>query len=192
MRSRLGGPPSLALHGAPDRRAGKAGGDRGRGAADRLTLALLAGALSILVLACHDPAREAAERDARDHARLERIVSADELFDRALKAADDASRAGDDEKAASLLEGAGARAAAEAIAEAEREPLETPWARTRRDALVAVLRDRGASMPGYAQALRGEDLDAKLAAVQAQVALQQRALDVASAAVAAPGPLASP
>jgi hypothetical protein len=143
--------------------------------------------LAIALLACRDPVREAAERDARDMARLERIVSADELFDRALKSADDASRAGDDEKAATLLEGAGARAAAEAVAEAEREPLESPWARARRDALVAVLRERGASMPAYAKALRGEDLDAKLAAVQAQLALQKKALDVAAATLAAPG-----
>jgi hypothetical protein len=119
--------------------------------------------------------------------RLERIVSADELFDRALKSADDASRAGDDEKAATLLEGAGAKAAADAVAEAEREPLETAWARARRDALAAVLRERGASLPGYAKAIRGEDLDAKLAAVQAQIDLQKKALDVATATLRAPG-----
>jgi hypothetical protein len=153
-------------------------------------LRLLVATLSLLALAvtaCHDPARDAAERDARDQARLERIVSADELFDRALKRADDASRAGDDAKAAAVLEGDGARAASEAIAEAEREPLESLAARMKRDALVAVLRERAASIPGYALALRGEDLEAKLAAVQAQVALQKKALDAASAAVAAPG-----
>jgi hypothetical protein len=144
--------------------------------------------LALPALACHDPAREAAERDARDHARLESIVNADEAFDLALKSADDASRAGDDAKAASLLEGVGARASAAAVAEAEREPLETSWARGRRDVLLAVMRARGASIPSYALALRGEDLDTKLAAVQAQLALQEQALDVASAALGPPGP----
>jgi hypothetical protein len=140
--------------------------------------------------ACHDAAREQAERDARDHVRLEAIVTADEAFDRALKSADDASREGDDAKAASLLEGDADHASAEALAEAEREPLETPWARARRDAMLAVIRERRAAITLYAQALRGEDLDAKLAAIEAQVALEKKALEVASAALAPPGPIA--
>jgi hypothetical protein len=137
-------------------------------------------------LACHNPAREVAERDARDHARLAAIVDADQLFDRALKAADDASRAGEDRRAADLLEGEATRAANDAIAEAEREPLESPWAGARRDALVRVLQDRQASLGEYARALRGEDLEAKLAAVQAQLELQKRALEAASSALSSP------
>jgi hypothetical protein len=144
---------------------------------------------ALLGLGCHDTGREQAERDARDHARLEAIVAADEEMDRALKRADDASRAGDDAKAAALLEDEGARAAAEAFDEAEREPLETTWARSRRDAVLDLIRDRRASIQGYAEALRGEDLDAKLTAIKVQIALQKKALDVVAAALAAPGPL---
>jgi hypothetical protein len=141
----------------------------------------------IALVSCRDPEREQAARDERDHVRLLAVVDADQALDRALKTADDASQAGDDAKAAGLLEGVAARAAIDAIAEAEREPFETPWARARRDALVAVMRDRQASIEGYAAAVRGEDLEAKLTAVQAQLALQKRALDVATAAVAPPG-----
>jgi hypothetical protein len=112
---------------------------------------------------------------------------ADEALDRALKSADDASRAGDEAKAASLLESTAAQASTEAIAEAVREPVETAWARARRDALLAVMRERQSSIAPYAQALRGEDLEAKLAAVEAQLALQKKALDAASAALAPPG-----
>jgi hypothetical protein len=147
-------------------------------------------ALALPSSGCHDPARERAAREARDHVRLEAIVNADESLDHALKRADDASRAGDEANAASLLEGDAARASASAIAEAEREPLETPWARARRDALVTVMRERQTSIAPYAQALRSEDLEAKLAAIQTQIALQKKALDVASAALAAPSDLA--
>ena len=113
-------------------------------------------------------------------------MNADEALDRALKSADDASRAGDDARAADLLEGAAARASRDAVAEAEREPLETPWGRARRDAILAVLRERQAAIAPYARAVRGEDLDAKLAAIEAQIALQKRALEVATAALADP------
>ena len=137
-----------------------------------------------LLSGCHDQAREQAERGARDRGRLEAIVNADETLDRTLKSADDASRAGDEAKAAALLEGDGARASSDAIAEAEREPLETTWARARRDAILAVMRERQTSIPAYARALRGDDLEAKLAAVETQIALQKKALDAASAALA--------
>ncbi len=114
-------------------------------------------------------------------------MRADEAFDLALKGADNAGRGGDDAKAASLLEGDVAREAAAALAKAEHEPLETSWARGRREALVAVMRERSASLGPYARALRGEDLDAKLAAVQAQITLQKKAIEAASAALAPAG-----
>jgi len=122
----------------------------------------------------------------RDHARLAAIVDADQALDRSLKRADDSSRAGDDARAAELLEGDARRAAEEALAEAAREPLETDWARARRDAIVGVIRDRQASIPAYAAAIRGDGLEEKLAAVEAQIALQKRALDAAAAALAPP------
>ncbi len=64
---------------------------------------------------------------------------------------------------------------------------DTAWARSRRDALVSVMRERQASLPPYAQALRGEDIEAKLAAVETQIALQKKALDAVAAALAPPG-----
>jgi hypothetical protein len=143
----------------------------------------------VAALGCHDKVREQAERDARDHERLVAIVGADEALDRALKSADDASRDGDDAKAAALLEGDVAHAAEGAIAAAARETLETPWGQARQAAVLAVMRERQASIKGYAEATRGDDLEAKLAAVQSQVALQERALEAAAAALAPPGPL---
>ncbi len=150
------------------------------------SIAAAAAIAVVLAVACRDPAREQAERDGRDRARLERIVTADEALDRALKSADDASRAGDEARAATILESGATEASNEAIAEAEREPLETAWAGARRDAILAVMRERRGSIAPYAQALRGEDLDAKLAAIEAQIGLQKRALEAAAAALATP------
>jgi hypothetical protein len=135
--------------------------------------------------ACHDsaPAREEAARETRDRVRLETIVNADEALDRALKKADDVSRAGDDEEAARLLENIAAPASAEAIAEAEGELLETAPGRARRDAILAVMRERQAAIGTYAKAIRGDDLDAKLSAIETQIALQKRALEAATAAL---------
>ena len=127
-----------------------------------------------------------------DHAQLVRIVQADERLDRALKAADDASRAGDDAKGAALLEGDATRAASEAIALGEQAPLATTWGRARREALLSVIHERAASIPSYADAMRGEDLEAKLAVVTLQIDLQKRALDAAAAALAPTPRPASP
>jgi hypothetical protein len=143
---------------------------------------VVAGSVAPLV-GCHDAAREQAEREVRDRIRLETIVNADEALDRALKRADDAAQAGDDARAADLLEGDVTQASSVAVAEAQAEPLETPWGRARRDAILAVMRERQAAIAPYARAIRGDDLDAKLAAVEAQIALQKKALDVAAAAL---------
>jgi hypothetical protein len=137
--------------------------------------------------ACHDPAKEAAARDDRDHARLAALVAADEALDRALKAADDASRAGNDAKGAELLEGPATQAAEEAVAACEHAALETPWGAARREALLAVVRERRASIASYAQAMKGDDLDAKLATITLQVELQKQAIQAATAALAPAG-----
>jgi hypothetical protein len=127
----------------------------------------------------------------RDRARLEAIVTADATFDRAMKTADDAERAGDDARAAAILTGDAAKAADDAITAAGREPLETPWAAARRDSLVAVLKARKDTLPKYAAALKGDDLAAKLTAVQTQLELQKWAMDAAQAALA-PAPAGAP
>ncbi len=53
------------------------------------------------------------------------------------------------------------------------------------------MRERQSSIAPYAAALRGEDLEAKLAAVELQIALQRKALDAASAALSAALPVPS-
>jgi hypothetical protein len=55
-----------------------------------------------------------------------------------------------------------------------------------------VLKDRRDAIPSYVSALRGEDLDAKLAAVEAQLTLQRRAIQAATAALAGPEDAGAP
>jgi hypothetical protein len=187
----VGGPASGPLHGAERQRRGETRGDRPRGESPRVRARSFPSCLLAVFLfglaACHDPAKEAADREARDHARLATLVAADEALDRALKAADDASRAGDDAKGAEILEGPAAQAADEAVAACEQATVETAWGTARRDGLLAVVRERRASIPSYAQAMRGDALDAKLAAITLQIDLQKQAIEAATAALAPAG-----
>jgi hypothetical protein len=57
----------------------------------------------------------------------------------------------------------------------------------KRDALLAVVRERRASIASYAQAMKGDDLDAKLATITLQVELQKQAIQAATAALAPAG-----
>ena len=141
-------------------------------------------ALLVALSACRDHAREDAENAAaRDRALLAHIVDLDAHLDRAMKEADDASRAGDDERAAAILETNALPGVASAIAETEAHPPETAWGRAREQAMLDVLRARREEIPRYVEALRGTDLDAKLAAVEAQLALQKRAIHAATSAL---------
>ena len=119
---------------------------------------------------------------AEDRVVIEAIVAADVKLDHALKQADDSSAAGDDEGAALLLEKNASPAADAAIALAGAARIHTPWGESRRGELLEVLRARKAEIPRYAAALRGTDVNEKLAAAEAQLALQRRAIHAVEAA----------
>lgn len=151
----------------------------------RLTRAALA--LAVLLAACTKSAPpEPAARPKDDEGAVRAILAADQKLDRALKEADDESAKGHDAAAADALEKKASPAADEAIAVAEAQSMRSAWGREQKDALLSSLRERKAEIPRYASALRGEDLEAKLAAVQKQVALEKKAMDVARAASATP------
>ena len=150
-------------------------------------------ALVLMLGACRDHAREdQAKADARDQAILVHVVDLDAHLDRAMKEADDASRAGEDERAASILETSALPGVVSAIAETEAHPPESAWARSRQQTMLGVLRARREEIPNYVAALRGTDLDAKLAAVEAQLALQKRAIDAATTALQGPPDAGAP
>jgi hypothetical protein len=140
----------------------------------RRSVRLLVAAAGIVAAACTDPVE-------RDRTALERVVQADEAFDRAMKEADDASRAGRDPQAADLLRDKARPAADAALAAAKGAAVETEWGRARKRELVTLVGDRAAEVPAYEEALRSADPAKKLAALERQIALQKRALEAAAA-----------
>lgn len=161
-------------------------------AAPRKALAVCA----FFLAGCH-PSTEPIPVDpaAVDKATIDRIVAADQKLDRALKEADDlASRrerdgaAGANElEAAALLERNALPAASEALTLASTSTMSTPWADARKRELIGILQDTKDEIPRYAAALRGTDIDAKLAAIQAEVALEKRTIETVTAIAHGPG-----
>ncbi len=182
MRTRVERSASAEVRGHGHERPGAARGDRARSSRGHVVGVALA--LAVALVGCRDATKPAPTREDSDHTQLAKIVLADEAFDHALKAAEDASHAGDDAKGASILETDATRAADQAVLEGEHAQLETPWARARRDALMSVMQERRASIPSYAEAMRGDNLEAKLLVLTLQIDLQKRALEVATAALA--------
>lgn len=136
-------------------------------------------ALGTLDVAC-SRAPDRALDDA-DRGRLGALLAADAKVDALLGEADRLDRAGRGEAAAALVEGEATRAVAEARALLGRTTPETPWGRARRGELDALLVDRAGAMPGYAAALRGGALQAKVDALVAQAGHEKRALAIAAA-----------
>lgn len=129
---------------------------------------------ALLASGCTDP-------EQRDRDALEKVIAADELFDRAMKEADDASRAGRDPDAANVLRDRARPAGETALGAAKGAGVETEWGKARKAELVAVIGDRAAELPRYEEALRSGDPEKKLAALQRQIDLQRRALGAAAA-----------
>jgi hypothetical protein len=126
-------------------------------------------ALLVLVLACRD------DGGALDRADLKNAMAADVALDRALKTADDAEMANHDDEAADILKRTAAPAADDALAAANAVSPRTAWGKKEKDALVALVRDRKDEVGRYERALRGTDMDEKVAAVEKQLAIEKRA-----------------
>jgi len=121
-----------------------------------------------------------------DEPKIKAILEADGKLDRALKEADDESAKGNDAKAAEVLDSKATAAADDAIRVAEAQTPVTGWGNEQKGALLGVLHERRDAIPPYAKALRSDDLDAKLGAVEKQIDLEKRAMDVASKASQTP------
>ena len=149
------------------------------------------GALGALgAVACDDkPSVEVALE--RDRATLDRIVESDLELDRALKRADDLSAKGDDAAAANALDKFALPRATAAAAQARTAIVTTPWAKDRVAEWLAIAADREKEIPIYAAALRGDDMAAKLSALEAQASIQKRAMRAATAVKAGPDGQAS-
>jgi hypothetical protein len=134
--------------------------------------------LVVLGLGCKSAAEQEAERRVRDKATLETIVALDRELDATLKRADEIAMKGDELRAADLLDQQAIPAADVALEGVKTAHVETPWGRERQDELRALLSDRRAEIPLYASALRSTDLESKLGAVQKQVELEKRTIEI--------------
>lgn len=136
-----------------------------------------------LVAACTNkpaPPDEATLR-AEDQRALEQIVAIDVKISQAMRDADTATGVGDAGAATGIVATRAKPAADEAVAAAEHTAMKTPWGNERKAELVAILKDRQAEMPRYEAAVTGDDPERMLAAIQAQAAIERRALTTVAA-----------
>lgn len=118
---------------------------------------------------------------AEDRRELGHIVSLDVRASRVMRDADDAAHAGDAGAAVELLASRARPAIDDAIRAAEAAALKTPWGKAKRDELLALLRARSDAMPKYEEAVKSGDPEKMLDSVQAQAAIERRALATVAA-----------
>ena len=131
--------------------------------------------------ACGKTPPDEATLRAEDKRELERVVAVDVRASRAMREADDATRDGDSGAAALTISRDALPAVDEALRVAEGAPMKSEWGKGKRDELVAILRDRKAEMPKYEDAVKTGDPEKMLAAIQAQAAIERRALATVAA-----------
>ncbi len=144
----------------------------------------LAAALALVLLAaCSKPAPAPDEATLRadDKRELEGVIAIDVRASMAMRDADDATRTGDAGAASLAVTSRAVPAVDEALRAAESASIKTAWGKAKRDDLAAILRDRKAEMPKYDEAVRSNDPEKMLAAIQAQAAIERRALTTVSA-----------
>lgn len=93
-----------------------------------------------------------------------------------MHAADDAVAKGDGAKALALIESDAKPAIEEGLKRADAATLKTEWAKGKRDAIAGVLRDRKNELPRYVEAVKSNDAEKLLSAIEAQAAIERRAL----------------
>ena len=144
----------------------------------------LVAALSfVLLAACSKqvPVPDEAALRAEDKRALEGVVAIDVRASQAMRDADDATRVGDAGAASLAVTSRAVPAVDEALRAAESATMRSEWGKAKRDELAAILRDRKAEMPKYDEAVKSNDPEKMLTAIQAQAAIERRALATVAA-----------
>lgn len=136
-----------------------------------------------LVAACSKqaPVPDEATLRAEDKRALEGVVAIDVRASQAMRDADEATRVGDAGAASLAVKSRAEPAVDEALRAAESATMRSEWGKAKRDELAAILRDRKAEMPKYDEAVKSNDPEKMLGAIQAQAAIERRALATVSA-----------
>jgi len=93
-----------------------------------------------------------------------------------MHAADDAVAKGDATRALALIDSDVRPAIDEGLRLAGSAPIKTDWARGKRDQIQKVLVDRKNELPRYTEAVKSNDAEKLLSAIEAQAAIERRAL----------------
>ncbi len=133
-----------------------------------------------------DDARNESETVLRDQAALEQVINRDLELDKVMQEADEAVAHNELTKAIALLDTQAVHGADATLAAANASVVTSTWGQGRRIALIALATDRKNDIPKYAAALKAGDLGAKLNAIQAQLALQRRAMEVQASIAGGP------
>ena len=144
---------------------------------------LVTALLFVVLLACsrQQAAPDEATLRAEDKRELERVVAIDVRASQAMRDADEAAQAGDAGAASVAVTSRAVPSIDEALRTAEGATMKSVWGKSKRDELVGILRDRKAEMPKYEEAVRTGDAEKMLTAIQAQAAIERRALATVSA-----------
>jgi hypothetical protein len=93
-----------------------------------------------------------------------------------MHAADEAVAKGDAARALALIDTEAKPAIEEGLRLADSATIKTEWGKGRRDAIANVLRDRKNELPRYTEAVKSNDAEKMLSAIEAQAAIERRAL----------------
>lgn len=127
------------------------------------------------------PPPDEATLKSEDKRTLEGVIAIDVKTSQAMRDADEATSRGDAGAASGILSSRARPSADEAIAAAEGAPLKTEWGKAKRAELAGIFRDRQIEMPKYADAVKGDDPQKMLEAMEAQAAIERRALTTVAA-----------
>jgi len=143
---------------------------------------IVIGGILALACACAKPAPpDETTLRAEDRAALEPVVALDVRASQAMREADSATGKGEADAAADALAARARPAVDEALRAAENATVNSGWGRAKRGELLAILRDRKAEIPKYEDAVRGGDPEKMLASIEAQAAIERRALATVAA-----------
>jgi hypothetical protein len=144
---------------------------------------LVTALIFVVLLACsrQQSAPDEATLRAEDKRELERVVAIDVRASQAMRDADEAAQVGDAGAASLAVTSRALPSIEEALRTADGATMKSAWGKGKRDELVSILRDRKAEMPKYEEAVRAGDAEKMLAAIQAQAAIERRALATVSA-----------
>ena len=132
-------------------------------------------ASAIVTQGCSKAVPDEAVLRAEDKRELERLVALDVRASQAMRDADDASQKGDAGAASDQLAKRARPAIDLALSSAETANMRSDWGRAKKDALVALFRDRKTELPKYEEAMKGGDPAKMLEAITAQAEIEPEA-----------------